>query len=129
MSKVDRQALRELAEKAGAQEWGQDKGDVVALGGWPGSSGPLVLASANENFPEHALNTAAYVAAANPATVLALLDEIEALHRDRKTMRNVLYELIELDESGRLCATRPSAWKRAAAKARVILGLEVRNGR
>ena len=93
--------LRELAEKAGVQEWGQDKGDVVALGGWPGSSGPLVLASANEYFPDHALNTAAYVAAANPATILALLEAYEALQAECEKLRKdaIQYRrLIELGE-------------------------------
>src|SRR5690606_32266238 len=59
MSKVDRQALRDLAEKATPGPW------------WIDSHGEL----------SHWTNDwdASFIAAANPATILALLEEIEAL--------------------------------------------------
>lgn len=80
MSNIDKHALREAAEKATKGEWraftgaggtcsihtaGDERfGDVVD---WPGFDGQR-NAKANAKF----------IAAANPATVLALLDELEA---------------------------------------------------
>ncbi|VAG78073.1 Uncharacterised protein [Enterobacter hormaechei] len=81
MSIIDKQALREAAEKAGADEWcafidtkskthsvhtpGDNRcGDVVKWAGFDGQ--------------QRAAAKAKFIAAANPATVLALLDELEA---------------------------------------------------
>ncbi|EMM0835519.1 ead/Ea22-like family protein [Enterobacter ludwigii] len=78
---VDKQALRKAAEKAGADEWrafidaksktyavhtpGDNRcGDVVKWAGFDGQ--------------QKAANKARFIAAANPATVMALLDELEA---------------------------------------------------
>ncbi|EJV4645639.1 ead/Ea22-like family protein [Enterobacter hormaechei] len=84
MSNIDKQALREVAEKAGADEWrafidtksktyavhtpGDNRcGDVVKWAGFDGQ--------------QKAANKARFIAAANPATVLALLDELEAAEK------------------------------------------------
>ncbi|MFS9561746.1 ead/Ea22-like family protein [Enterobacter hormaechei] len=81
MSNIDKRALREAAEKAGADEWcafidtksktysvhtpGDNRcGDVVKWAGFDGQ--------------KRAAAKAKFIAAANPATVLALLDELEA---------------------------------------------------
>lgn len=81
MSNFDKRALREAAEKAGADEWcafidtksktysvhtpGDNRcGDVVKWAGFDGQ--------------KRAAAKAKFIAAANPATVLALLDELEA---------------------------------------------------
>ncbi|MGM8437165.1 ead/Ea22-like family protein [Enterobacter hormaechei subsp. xiangfangensis] len=81
MSNIDKRALREAAEKAGADEWcafidtksktysvhtpGDNRcGDVVKWAGFDGQ--------------QRAAAKAKFIAAANPATVLALLDELEA---------------------------------------------------
>ncbi|MFB4497081.1 ead/Ea22-like family protein [Enterobacter hormaechei subsp. steigerwaltii] len=81
MSNIDKQALRKAAEKAGADEWrafidtksktyavhtpGDNRcGDVVKWAGFDGQ--------------QKASNKARFIAAANPSTVLALLDELEA---------------------------------------------------
>lgn len=81
MSNIDKRALREAAEKAGADVWcafidtksktyavhtpDDDRcGDVVK---WPGLDGQ-----------QRAAAKARFIAAANPSTVLALLDELEA---------------------------------------------------
>lgn len=81
MKALNKQALREAAEKAGADEWrafidtksktyavhtpGDNRcGDVVKWAGFDGQ--------------QKAANKARFIAAANPATVLALLDELEA---------------------------------------------------
>ena len=81
---TNKQALREAAEKAGAEVWcafidtksktyavhtpDDDRcGDVVK---WPGLDGQ-----------QRAAAKARFIAAANPATVLALLDELEAAEK------------------------------------------------
>ena len=81
MSNIDKRALREAAEKAGADEWcafidtksktysvhtpGDNRcGDVVKWAGF--------------DWQKRAAAKAKFIAAANPATVLALLDELEA---------------------------------------------------
>ncbi|WP_427033075.1 ead/Ea22-like family protein [Enterobacter hormaechei] len=77
MSNIDKQALREAAEMATESDW-----IVDAHEGW---HAVIPVADAvNGNYiiaefqgPESKRNRD-YVAAANPATVLALLDELEA---------------------------------------------------
>ncbi|EOZ5728960.1 ead/Ea22-like family protein [Enterobacter hormaechei] len=81
MSNIDKRALRKAAEQAGADEWcafidtksktysvhtpGDNRcGDVVKWAGFDGQ--------------QRAAAKAKFIAAANPATVLALLDELEA---------------------------------------------------
>ncbi|MDK9943351.1 ead/Ea22-like family protein [Enterobacter roggenkampii] len=81
MSNIDKQALREAAKKAGSDEWfafidtksktyavhtpaDNRCGDVVKWAGFDGQ--------------QRAAAKAKFIAAANPATVLALLDELEA---------------------------------------------------
>lgn len=80
MSNIDKQALREAAEKAvsaGEGSWqvwreaGQKYPEVFT------SSGHIV-ATVNGSFGVSRSN---FIAAANPATVLALLDELEAAGR------------------------------------------------
>lgn len=84
MSNINKQALREAAEKAGAEVWcafidtksktyavhtpdDNRCGNVVK---WPGLDGQ-----------QRAAAKARFIAATNPATVLALLDELEALEK------------------------------------------------
>ena len=84
MSNNDKQALLKAAEKAGADEWrafidtksktyavhtpGDNRcGDVVKWAGFDGQ--------------QKAANKARYIAAANPAAVLSLLDELEAAEK------------------------------------------------
>ncbi|UCQ43014.1 ead/Ea22-like family protein [Edwardsiella piscicida] len=76
MNKIDKQALRSVAENATAGEWCTDS-----------HLGVIADAGLNANYyiascsgPEHRAN-ARYIAAANPATMLALLDENEALEK------------------------------------------------
>ena len=84
MSNIDKRALREAAEKVGADEWcafidtksktysvhtpGDNRcGDVVKWAGFDGQ--------------KRSAAKARFIAAANPATVLALLDELEAAEK------------------------------------------------
>ncbi|MCQ4368927.1 ead/Ea22-like family protein [Enterobacter asburiae] len=93
MSNIDKRALRKAAEQAGADEWcafidtksktysvhtpGDNRcGDVVKWAGFDGQ--------------QRAAAKAKFIAAANPATVLALLDELEA-----KNQRNAELEARE----------------------------------
>lgn len=80
MSNIDKRALREAAEKAllaGDGKWsvwregGQKYPEIFT------SSGHIV-ATVNGAFP---VARSDFIAAANPATVLALLDELEAAER------------------------------------------------
>lgn len=92
MSNIDKQALRKAAEKAGADEWrafidtksktyavhtpGDNRcGDVVKWAGFDGQ--------------QKAENKARFIAAANPATVLALLDELEHKEEQRANWCNM----------------------------------------
>ncbi|EPA0062350.1 ead/Ea22-like family protein [Enterobacter cloacae] len=96
MSNIDKQALRVAAEKAGAGEWcafidtksktyavhtpGDNRcGDVVK---WAGFDGQI-----------QAADKAKFIAAANPATVLALLDELEAKDRSLADLYHRNYAL------------------------------------
>lgn len=96
MSNIDKRALREAAEKAGADEWlafidtksktysvhtpGDNRcGDVVKWAGFDGQK----LAAAKAKF----------IAAANPATVLALLDELEAKDKSISFLKDQLAQL------------------------------------
>ena len=85
MSNIDKHALREAAEKAGSDEWfafidtksktysvhtpGDNRcGDVVKWAGFDGQ--------------KRAADKARFIAAANPATVIELLDRLEAAEKD-----------------------------------------------
>ncbi|EQA8313027.1 ead/Ea22-like family protein [Escherichia coli] len=91
MSKIDYQALREAAEKATCGEWSLEYGEsrfdgddalihrevagyipICRIEGAHPESG------FDEDFQMEQQANAEFIAAANPATVLALLDELEA---------------------------------------------------
>ncbi|HBN7128664.1 TPA: ead/Ea22-like family protein [Escherichia coli] len=93
MSNIDKEALREAAEKAGADEWrafidtksktyavhtpGDNRcGDIVKWAGFDGQ--------------QKAANKARFIAAANPATVLSLLDELEAADRRNAEQADII---------------------------------------
>ncbi|MFB4959694.1 ead/Ea22-like family protein, partial [Enterobacter hormaechei subsp. xiangfangensis] len=73
MSNIDKQQLREAAEKATKGQWAVEFDDeVYSTDGVNNEQIAMV-------FSENEVRDAAFIAAANPATVLALLDELEAL--------------------------------------------------
>ena len=88
MNKVDKQALRSVAENATTGEWCTDaQHDVIADAGL------------NANYyiaycsgPEHRAN-ARYIAAASPATMRALLDENEALAAENERLKQYANEM------------------------------------
>ena len=72
MSNIDKQALREAAEKATKGQWAVEFDDeIYSTDGVNNEQIAMV-------FSENEARDAAFIAAANPATVLALLDELEA---------------------------------------------------
>ena len=96
MSNIDKRALREAAERAGADEWcvfidtksktysvhtpGDNRcGDVVKWAGFDGQ--------------KRAAAKAKFIASANPATVLALLDELEAKDKSISFLKDQLAQL------------------------------------
>ncbi|EPS6774890.1 ead/Ea22-like family protein [Enterobacter hormaechei] len=71
MSNIDKRALREAAEKATKGQWAVEFDDeVYSTDGVNNEQIAMV-------FSENEVRDAAFIAAANPATVLALLDELE----------------------------------------------------
>lgn len=97
MNKVDKQALREVAQNATQGEWvafiSYEKYGTYAVHtpkddccediiNWPGFDGR-----------ENASANARYIAAANPATMLALLDENEALAAENERLKNAANEM------------------------------------
>lgn len=90
MSKIDYQALREAAEKATCGEWSLEYGegrfdgddalihrDVVGYLPICRIEGAHPESGFDEDFQMEQQANAEFIAAANPATVLALLDELE----------------------------------------------------
>jgi hypothetical protein len=114
MSKIDKQALRKAAEQAGADEWrafidtksktyavhtpGDNRcGDVVKWAGFDGQ--------------QKAANKARFIAAANPATVMALLDELETAEQERENWRNSFdNERFRADKLAAASSAEPVAW-------------------
>ncbi|AIJ07339.1 ead/Ea22-like family protein [Edwardsiella anguillarum] len=91
MSQVDKQALRSVAENATAGEWCTDAHHGVIADA--GLNANYYIASCSG--PEHQAN-ARYIAAANPATMLALLDENEALEKRMAGMEDDVRNIIAL---------------------------------
>lgn len=72
MSEINYQALREAAEKATKGQWAVEFDDEIYSTDGVNHEQIAMVFSENES------RDAAFIAAANPATVLALLDELEA---------------------------------------------------
>ncbi|EBF8123351.1 ead/Ea22-like family protein [Salmonella enterica subsp. enterica] len=96
MSSIDKQALLKIAESVDREEWGVlDNGDdeyqVIVSGSLErGATYRSYRPVANE-IPEREI--AAFIAAANPATVLALLDENIQLQREKDAIEAVALAL------------------------------------
>ena len=94
MSNIDKRGLREAAEKATKGRWAVEFDDeIYSTDGVNHEQIAMV-------FSENEARDAAFIAAANPATVLALLDELEAaekrnaeLQRENVYIRNRYKEL------------------------------------
>lgn len=77
MTKINYQALREAAEKATKGKWAVEFDDEIY------STDGINHEQIAMVFSENESRDAEFIAAANPATVLALLDEINALEETR----------------------------------------------
>ena len=75
MSEINYQALREAAEKATKGRWAVEFDDEIY------STDGVNHEQIAMIFSENEARDAAFIAAANPATVLALLDELEAAEK------------------------------------------------
>lgn len=107
MTALNKQALRELAKALSGKEWvafvhkasgtyavgslGHERGEDIIK--WPGLDGQ-----------DNAESKAKFIAAANPATVLALLDELEAAEKRIEELEartiTVKFEPIPMEELG-----------------------------
>lgn len=88
MSKIDYQALREAAEKATKGRWAVEFDDeIYSTDGVNHEQIAMV-------FSENEARDAAFIAAANPATVLALLDELEAKDSSISTQQHEIRTLL-----------------------------------
>lgn len=94
MSNIDKQALREAAEKATKGQWQFHERQSLSHSG----SGFVAIAGKEAilcfNAPVGGINQSCnvlkYIAAANPATVLALLDELEAKERRNAELNSTM---------------------------------------
>ncbi|MDD8315478.1 ead/Ea22-like family protein [Escherichia coli] len=124
MSKIDYQALREAAEKATCGEWsleygkGRFNGDDALIHREVAGYIPICRIEGahpesgfDEDFQMEQQANAEFIAAANPATVLALLDELETAKKRIAELEaepvSQTYKLNEL--SGNYPAT-PDGW-------------------
>ncbi|MFZ5128879.1 ead/Ea22-like family protein [Citrobacter freundii] len=100
MNKTNKQALREAAERAGQNDWEYVyTSDLSAPGrGYITVGGAEAIYCLNKatGGVKQSENVLRYIAAANPATVLALLDELEA--KDRQILK--MEKLAEAESVG-----------------------------
>lgn len=89
---VDKNELRMLAEAATHKEWyagnAYDKPFILKyqiITDTP--DGKYVLLDGNQNFPDDCAANVAFVGAANPSTIFALLDELEQMTNNRDMWR------------------------------------------
>ncbi|MDQ2255070.1 ead/Ea22-like family protein [Enterobacter soli] len=91
MSNIDKQALREAAEKATPGPWRMalTKFNGITHGKFSFTKEDIIASS-----PEK--RNAIFIAAANPATVLALLDELEAAKQDSARWFNAFEKAVSV---------------------------------
>ncbi|EAQ6131523.1 DUF551 domain-containing protein [Salmonella enterica] len=96
---IDKRALREVAERATKGEWSVQFGDeIYSTDGVENQQIAMVFSINDESDAE-------FIAAANPATVLALLDELETKEEQRANWFRMAQKLGEdLDTAERLIA-------------------------
>ncbi|EOI5912583.1 ead/Ea22-like family protein [Enterobacter hormaechei] len=117
MSNIDKRALREAAEKAGSDKWQAKKinGDfyVIRNGSYEKQHGFTSYQPIAEIEHKPVRD---FVAAANPATVLALLDELEAKDSTIATQQQEIRTLLNaLEAAGKRIAELNEALKQAVS--------------
>lgn len=106
MNKIDYQALRAKAEKATCGEWsleygeGRFDGDDALIHREAAGYLPICRIEGahpesgfDEDFQMEQQANAEFIAAANPSTVLALLDELEAADKELSTCKSIMEKI------------------------------------
>lgn len=94
MSNIDKRGLREAAEKATKGRWAVEFDDeIYSTDGVNHEQIAMV-------FSENEASDAAFIAAANPATVLALLDELEGKDKRIAELQAMLARLYAECDTG-----------------------------
>lgn len=93
MSNIDKRGLREVAEKATKGRWAVEFDDeIYSTDGVNHEQIAMV-------FSENEARDAAFIAAANPATVLALLDELETAEKRNDELETYSKTTLEFREA------------------------------
>lgn len=80
MSNIDKQTLRQLADRAIPGPWEEENGEVWIMRNGTANS-ILTGVCGDDTSGQQDSDNARFIAAANPETVLALLDELEAAEK------------------------------------------------
>ena len=80
MSNIDKQALRQLATRATPGPWEEENGEVWIMRNGTANS-ILTSICGDDTSGQQDFDNARFISAANPTTVLALLDELEAAEK------------------------------------------------
>lgn len=129
MSKIDYQALREKAEKATSGVWSLEYGEerfdaddalihreVVGYLPICRIEGAHPESGFDEDFQMEQQANAEFIAAANPATVLVLLDELEAAHKSNEFLQVQLAELANFNPDWDKLEASYESWREIAAE-------------
>ncbi|MFS9773685.1 ead/Ea22-like family protein [Enterobacter chuandaensis] len=128
MSNIDKRALREAAERAGQNDWEYVyTSDLSAPGrGYITVGGAEAIYCLNKaaGGVKQSENVLRYIAAANPATVLALLDELEAKDKLNAEQADIIAKQEKWIKD--VEATMITATDRAEAAEKLIAELELK---
>ncbi|HED2944950.1 TPA: ead/Ea22-like family protein [Enterobacter hormaechei subsp. xiangfangensis] len=130
MSNIDKRGLREAAEKATKGRWAVEFDDeIYSTDGVNHEQIAMV-------FSENEARDAAFIAAANPATVLAMLDELEsaekriaelsASHSKLRDTMTGIHNTIRMDGGYTPLAAILNAAKRAHEESATAAGIGVK---
>ncbi|MCD0236429.1 ead/Ea22-like family protein, partial [Enterobacter kobei] len=92
MSNIDKQAFRQLATKATPGPWEEENGEVWIMRNGTATS-ILTGVCGDDTSGQQDFDNARFIAAANPAAVLALLDELEAKDKSISFLKDQLAQL------------------------------------
>lgn len=96
MSNIDKQALREVAEKATPGRWEYYPGNTSIeynVDSMDEDQGSIVYVDSGDFTQKQTDLNGAFIAASNPTTVLALLDELEAKDKSISFLKDQLAQL------------------------------------
>ena len=123
---INKQALREAAEKATSGKW--ERGDGNGNGGEllvysDDALGSAVCEMTSEYnaIPKYQrINNLNFISAANPATVLALLDELDAAAKSNAFLKGQLAELANFNHDWDKLEASYESWRKIAAELLVV---------